>query len=167
MVTVMPGQIRHRIGSSFPLRKLFSIICIFLLSFSLDKPEMRDGPSVIKSWINHETEVTCEAEGFPAPEIVWSRKGTVTTSTTLNSCVSIRKFSPEEKDEFGILLCSAKNLLGTGKKNITVKQLGKKAFHCFTWQVVSDQREGGVGHVRTAEGLVNIQVNDKIKQKLN
>lgn len=87
------------------------------------KPEMRDGPSVVKSWINHETEVTCEAEGFPAPEIVWSRKGTVTSSTTLNSCVSSLKFTPEEKDEFGILLCSAKNLLGTGKKNITVKQL--------------------------------------------
>lgn len=123
----------------------------FLLSFSSDKPEMRDGPSVVKSWINHETEVTCEAEGFPAPEIVWSRKGTVTSSTTLNSCVSSLKFTPEEKDEFGILLCSAKNLLGTGKKNITVKQLGKKAFHCFTWQVVSDQIERGVDHLRTAE----------------
>lgn len=123
----------------------------FLLSFSSDKPEMRDGPSVVKSWINHETEVTCEAEGFPAPEIVWSRKGTVTSSTTLNSCVSSLKFTPEEKDEFGILLCSAKNLLGTGKKNITVKQLGKKAFHCFTWQVVYDQIERGVDHLRTAE----------------
>lgn len=123
----------------------------FLLSFSSDKPEMRDGPSVVKSWINHETEVTCEAEGFPAPEIVWSRKGTVTSSTTLNSCVSSLKFTPEEKDEFGILLCSAKNLLGTGKKNITVKQLGKKAFHCFTWQVVSDQIERDVDHLRTAE----------------
>lgn len=123
----------------------------FLLSFSSDKPEMRDGPSVVKSWINHETEVTCEAEGFPAPEIVWSRKGTVTSSTTLNSRVSSLKFTPEEKDEFGILLCSAKNLLGTGKKNITVKQLGKKAFHCFTWQVVSDQIERGVDHLRTAE----------------
>lgn len=123
----------------------------FLLSFSSDKPEMRDGPSVVKSWINHETEVTCEAEGFPAPEIFWSRKGTVTSSTTLNSCVSSLKFTPEEKDEFGILLCSAKNLLGTGKKSITVKQLGKKAFHCFTWQVVSDQIERGVDHLRTAE----------------
>ena len=114
---------------------------------------MRDGLSVIKSWINHETEVTCEAEGFPAPEIVWSRKGTVTSSTTLNSCVSTLKFTPEEKDEFGILLCSAKNLLGTGKKNITVKQLGKKAFHCFPWQVVSDQIERGIDSCSNFRGL--------------
>ena len=125
----------------------------FLLSFSSDKPEMRDGLSVIKSWINHDTEVTCEAEGFPAPEIVWSRKGTVTSSTTLNSCVSTLKFTPEEKDEFGILLCSAKNLLGTGKKNITVKQLGKKAFHCFSWQVVSDQIERGIDSCSNFRGL--------------
>lgn len=114
---------------------------------------MRDGLSVIKSWINHDTEVTCEAEGFPAPEIVWSRKGTVTSSTTLNSCVSTLKFTPEEKDEFGILLCSAKNLLGTGKKNITVKQLGKKAFHCFSWQVVSDQIERGIDSCSNFRGL--------------
>ena len=111
----------------------------FLSSFTSDKPEMRDGPSVVTSWINHETEVTCEAEGSPAPEIVWSRKGTVTSSKTLNSCVSTLKFTPEEKDEFGSLLCYAKNLLGTGKKNITVKQLGKRPFHCSTWLVVSDQ----------------------------
>ena len=121
---------------------------------------MRDGPSVVKSWINHETEVTCEAEGFPAPEIVWSRNGTVTSSKTLNSFVSTLKFTPEEKDEFGSLLCYAKNLLGTRKKNITVKQLGKKAFHCLTLQVVSDQIERDVDHHRTAEVLVNIQVND-------
>lgn len=111
----------------------------FVLSFASDKPEMKDGSSVIKSWINHETEVTCEAVGFPAPEIAWSRNGTVTSSTTLYSCISTLKFTPEEKNEFGILLCSAKNLLGTAKKNVTVKQLGKKAFHCFTWQPVSDQ----------------------------
>ena len=114
---------------------------------------MRDGLSVIKSWINHETEVTCEAEGFPAPEIVWSRKGTVTSSTTLNSCVSTLKFTPEEKDEFGILLCAAKNLLGTGKKNVTVKQLGKKAFHCFSWQVVSNQIERGIDSCSNFRGL--------------
>ena len=112
-----------------------------MLSFASDKPEIKDGPTVIKSWISHETDVTCEAEGFPAPEIVWSRKGTITSSTTLYSCLSTLKFTPEEKNEFGILLCSAKNLLGTAKKNITVKQLGKKTFNCFTWQAVSDQME--------------------------
>ena len=96
---------------------------------------------VIKSWISHETEVNCEAEGFPAPEIVWSRKGKVTSSTTPNSCLSTLKFTPEEKNEFGILLCSAKNLLGTAKKIVTVKQLGKKIFYNFTLKAVLDQME--------------------------
>ena len=72
---------------------------------------------------------------------MWSRKGKVTSSTTPNSCLSTLKFTPEEKNEFGILLCSAKNLLGTAKKNVTVKQLGKKIFYNFTLKAVLDQME--------------------------
>ena len=117
------------------------LLYILNIYFPSDKPEIIGGPTVIKSWISHETEVNCEAEGFPAPEIVWSRKGKVTSSTTPNSCLSTLKFTPEEKNEFGILLCSAKNLLGTAKKNVTVKQLGKKIFYNFTLKAVLDQME--------------------------
>lgn len=87
---------------------------------------MKDGPSIIKSWINHETVVTCEAEGVPTPEIVWTRSGKVTPSTTGYSRTSTLQFTPQERNEFGILLCTAKNILGIATKNITVKQLGKK-----------------------------------------
>lgn len=125
--------------------------------FPSDKPEIKDGLTVIKSWISHETEVKCEAEGFPAPEIVWSRKGRVTSSTTLNTCLSTLKFTPEEKNEFGILLCSAKNLLGTAKKNVTVKQLGKKTFYSFTLKAVSDQMER---HVLIVIFFDNVSFNE-------
>lgn len=133
-----------------------------------DKPEIKGGPTIIKSWISHETEVKCEAEGFPAPEIVWSRKGKVTSSTTPYSCVSTLKFTPEEKNEFGILLCSAKNLLGTAKKNVTVKQLGKEIFYNFTLKTVFDQMErrktqkNNVNHVLIAIFLEMFSLTNKL-----
>lgn len=133
-----------------------------------DKPEIKGGPTIIKSWISHETEVKCEAEGFPAPEIVWSRKGKVTSSTTPYSCVSTLKFKPEEKNEFGILLCSAKNLLGTAKKNVTVKQLGKEIFYNFTLKTVFDQMErrktqkNNVNHVLIAIFLEMFSLTNKL-----
>lgn len=103
-----------------------------MLSFASDKPEIKDGPSVIKSWIDHKTEVTCEAEGVPTPEIIWNRNGTVTSTTTRHYLVSTLLFTPQENNEFDVLLCTAKNLLGTAKKNITVKELGKKEVRCYT-----------------------------------
>lgn len=117
------------------IAKVIVNILLFMLYFISDKPEMKSGSSVIKSWINHETEVTCEAEGVPAPEIIWTRNGTVTSSTTIYSRISTLQFTPQEKNEFGILLCTAKNLLGIAKRNITVKQLGKK--NCSLFQMLA------------------------------
>lgn len=96
---------------------------------SSDKPKVKDGPLVVKTWINHETSVKCEAEGFPAPEIAWTRNGTVTSSSTPHARVSTLTFTPKEKNDFGLLLCTAKNLLGAARRTITVKQLGEEDYH--------------------------------------
>ena len=84
----------------------------------------------IKSWINHETEVTCEAAGFPLPEIIWSRHGTVTSSVQQHSRISTLKFTPTQANDFGVYECTAKNLLGLTKASVTVKQLGEKIGQC-------------------------------------
>jgi len=88
------------------------------------KPEIKGGTSVeITSWINQETEVICEVEGVPVPEITWSRDGTVTSSIQFRSRISTIKFTPQEAKDFGDYVCKGKNVLGAAKKTITVKQL--------------------------------------------
>ena len=77
------------------------------------------------SWINHETDLICEADGIPVPDIVWSREGMVTSSAQLQSRVSTLRFIPREQSDFGNYICTARNLLGSTKKTIAIKMLGK------------------------------------------
>lgn len=78
------------------------------------------------SWKNHETEITCTAEGIPVPEITWIHNGEELSSTQLQNRVSRLTLTPHEAEDFGLYVCIAKNILGTTKMNITVKQLGKE-----------------------------------------
>ena len=98
----------------------------FLLPCALDKPEIKDGASKdILSWTNHETEMRCEAEGVPLPDITWSRDGKVVSFTQHNSRVSIYKLTPKDQEDFGFYECTASNLLGSTKQIITIIMLGK------------------------------------------
>lgn len=79
------------------------------------------------SWINHETEVRCEAKGVPLPDIKWNHDGEVRSFTQYKSRVSTLKFTPKEQEDFGSYECTARNLLGSTKQIITIVMLGK--FH--------------------------------------
>lgn len=89
------------------------------------KPEIKEGASAqnIMSWINHKTEIMCEAEGVPVPEITWSRKGTVTSSKEFSSRVSTLTFTPQEPRDFGAYVCQARNLLGSMEKRTIIEML--------------------------------------------
>ena len=116
------------IAASVKLKTYLS--CFRLLC--LDKPEIKEGASAqnIMSWINHKTEIMCEAEGVPVPEITWSRKGTVTSSKEFSSRVSTLTFTPQELRDFGAYVCQARNLLGSMEKRIIIEMLGKLHLRC-------------------------------------
>lgn len=89
------------------------------------KPEMKDNSTEeIKSWINHDTEVHCQAEGVPLPEIIWSRKGTVTSVVQAQSRISTLTFKPRKLDDFGSIACYARNFLGSTEKHLVLVSLG-------------------------------------------
>lgn len=79
----------------------------------------------IKSWINHDTDVHCQAEGVPLPEIIWSRNGTVTSVVQAQSRISTLTFKPRKLDDFGSIACYARNFLGSTEKNLVLVSLGK------------------------------------------
>ena len=105
-------------------------IFLFLLC-ALDKPEIKYGASRdILSWTNHETEMRCEAEGVPLPDITWSHgDGKVVSFTQHNSRVSTNKLTPKDLEDFGSYECTACNLLGSTKQIITIVMLGKFDAH--------------------------------------
>ena len=95
---------------------------------ALDKPEIKEGTSKeMVSWINHKTEITCEAEGVPLPDIIWDRDGTVISSKEFHSRFSTLTFTPQEASDFGDYVCKATNLLGLTEKIITIEMLGKRS----------------------------------------
>ena len=97
-----------------------------IFDLRVDKPEMKDNSTEeIKSWINHDTEVHCQAEGVPLPEIIWSRKGTVTSVVQAQYRISTLTFKPRKSDDFGSIACYARNFLGSTEKNLVLVSLGK------------------------------------------
>ncbi|KAL9964707.1 hypothetical protein ACROYT_G028383 [Oculina patagonica] len=88
------------------------------------KPEIKDNVRTkVNSWINHETKVTCEAEGVPTPDVTWTRNGVVVSSIQSKPGVKELKFTPEGANDFGDYECTAKNPLGSTKKIISIKEL--------------------------------------------
>lgn len=112
------------------------------------KPEIEHvGPSrEITSWLNHETTLTCKAAGFPLPEIKWSHDGAVEYSVQGYSCTSILRFTPRQASDFDVVVCMAKNILGSAEAKVTVKQLN-----------VPDPPE----ILRIDEGLNNLKIHWK------
>ena len=109
------------------VRKNFYNFCLS------DKPEIEHvGPSrEITSWLNHETTLTCKAAGFPLPEIKWSHDGAVEYSVQGYSCTSILRFTPRQASDFDVVVCMAKNILGSAEAKVTVKQLSKDTSSVF------------------------------------
>ncbi|XP_067052633.1 neural cell adhesion molecule 1-like [Acropora muricata] len=88
------------------------------------KPEMKNKPfKAVRSWINHHTLITCKAQGFPVPEITWSRKGNVESSTEFQTRDSTLSFTPREAGDFGAYVCTARNLLGIAKEEFVIQEL--------------------------------------------
>lgn len=59
------------------------------------------------------------------PEIKWSHDGAVEYSVQGYSCTSILRFTPKGASDFDVVVCMAKNILGSAEANVTVKQLSK------------------------------------------
>ena len=70
--------------------------------------------------------MTCEAEGVPVPDIIWTRNGIVMPSTQSKTGVRELKFTPVDTNDFGDYECTATNFLGLTKKIITIEELGKE-----------------------------------------
>ena len=120
-----------------------AVLALALSSFILDKPEIKDRGEIttnnIMSWIGRETKITCEVEGVPLPEIIWTRDGRVASSKRLHLRVSTLTFTPQGESDFGAYLCKARNFLGVARKVISVEMLGKfrlKVFKIVYAQVV-------------------------------
>ena len=96
---------------SQPLAGQRMLKCCF---YFLDKPEIKDGVrKKITSWINHETKMTCEAEGFPAPDITWTRNDVTIFPLKSQTGVRAIRITPKDVNDFGDYVCTAKNLLGS------------------------------------------------------
>ena len=94
--------------------------------YFLDKPEIKDGlRKKITSWINHETKIACEAEGVPAPNIIWTRNDIITSPLQSQTNVKEIKITPKDANDFGDYVCIAKNLLGSTQRIITIEEIGK------------------------------------------
>ena len=106
-----------------------AVLALVLSSFTLDKPEIKDRGEIttnnIMSWIGRETKITCEVEGVPLPEIIWTREGRVASSKRLHLRVSTLTFTPQRESDFGAYLCKARNFLGVARKVISVEMLRK------------------------------------------
>ena len=106
-----------------------AVVALDLSSFTLDKPEIVNRSEAtthnVMSWIGRETNITCEVEGVPLPEIIWTRDGKVASSKKLNRRVSTLTFTPKRESDFGAYLCKASNFLGVARKVINVEILGK------------------------------------------
>ena len=87
---------------------------------------MKNKPfKAVRSWINHHTLITCKAQGFPVPEITWSRKGNVESSIEFQTRDSTLSFTPREAGDFGAYVCTARNLLGIAKEEFVIQELCK------------------------------------------
>ena len=92
----------------------------------LDEPEIKDGGrKEITSWINHETKMTCEAEGVPKPDIIWTRNDKTISPSKSQTGVREIKITPKDVNDFGDYVCTAKNLLGSTQQIITIEELSK------------------------------------------
>ncbi|XP_068686464.1 hemicentin-2-like isoform X2 [Montipora foliosa] len=90
------------------------------------KPEMKNNNTMeIWTWIDHETDVHCEARGVPLPDITWSRDGTVSSIVQSQSRVSTLKFTPKTSDDFGSLACTATNLMGSTTQRVILNMLAE------------------------------------------
>ena len=106
-----------------------SLLQLLVYMFLIDKPEMKKNNTMeIKTWINHETDVHCEARGVPLPDIKWSRDGTVSSIVQSQSRVSTLKFTPKTLDDFGSLTCTATNQMGSTTQRVILIRLGKGEF---------------------------------------
>ena len=76
-----------------------------LSSFTLDKLEIKGRRETsthnIMSWIGREMKITCEVEGVPLPEIIWTRNDRVASSKRLLPPVSTLTFTPQRESDFG------------------------------------------------------------------
>ena len=94
--------------------------------YFLDKPEIKDGVlKKITSWINHETKMTCEAEGVPTPDITWTRNDVTISPFKSQTGVREIKITPKDVNDFGDYVCTAKNLLGSTQQLIAIEEIGK------------------------------------------
>ena len=86
-----------------------AVVALDLSSFTLDKPEIVDRSEAtthnVMSWIGRETNITCEVEGVPLPEIIWTRDGKMASSKTLNRRVSTLTFTPK-REVILVLICA-------------------------------------------------------------
>lgn len=89
-------------------------------------PEIKDGVrKKLKSWINHETKLTCEAEDVPAPDIIWTRNEMTISPSKSQTGVREIMITPKDVNDFGDYVCTAKNLLGSTQQIITIEEIGK------------------------------------------
>lgn len=88
------------------------------------EPEIKDGVrKKITSWINHETKMTCEAEGVPAPDIIWTRNDITISPSKSKTGVREIMIKPKDVNDFGDYMCTAKNLLGSTQQIITIEEI--------------------------------------------
>ena len=67
------------------------------------------------------------------PEIKWSHDGAVEYSVQGYSCTSILRFTPRQASDFDVVVCMAKNILGSAEAKVTVKQLSKDIPCSLVW----------------------------------
>ena len=94
--------------------------------------------------------MTCEAEGVPVPDIIWTRNDI--TISPLKSRPGFReiKITPKDVNDFGDYVCTAKNFLGLTQQIFTIEEIGK----------LSLQPEGD-----TFDTMVECQCREISKQK--
>ena len=89
-------------------------------------PEIKDVVrKKLKSWTNHETKLRCEAEGVPAPDIIWTRNDIMISPLKSQPGVREIMITPKDANDFGDYVCTAKNLLGSTQQIITIEEIGK------------------------------------------
>ena len=93
----------------------------------LDAPEasVSQEKSMISATEDSMVNITCKAEGNPAPEILWKEKGTGRLIST-NGVLSLPNIS---KDQAGSYICQASNIIGASQAMEAVIDVKCECYH--------------------------------------
>ena len=69
--------------------------------------------------------MTCETEGVPLPNIIWTRNGITIPPLQSQTGVNEITIMPKDANDFGDYVCTARNFLGSTQQITTIEEIGK------------------------------------------